>query len=62
MPTVTIAIDATPRTFALDIPHGSWRCPDDIPEAVFPLVAEVDGKRYELFSDGTLGEEELTKP
>ena len=31
----------------------------EFPEAEFPLIAEVGGKRYEVYSDGSFGEEEL---
>jgi hypothetical protein len=31
---------------------------DEQIESVFPLIAVVDGKRYELYSDGTFAEVE----
>ena len=48
-------------TFALDEQHGSWHCARRFPEGDFPLIQIVNGKRYELYSDGTLAEVELGK-
>jgi hypothetical protein len=46
-------------TFAMDEPHGLWHCARELPEADFPLIRVVNGKRYEFYSDGTLAEVEL---
>jgi hypothetical protein len=60
MQEVSIDVDGTPAPFELDLEDGTWRSDaDGLEEAEFPLVAEVNGKRYELYSDGTLNEEEL---
>jgi hypothetical protein len=47
------------ETFALDQPKGRWRCARTLPEADFPLIRVVNGKRCELYSDGTFAEVEL---
>ena len=45
--------------FRLDLPHSRWHSLEELAEADFPLIATVDDKRYELYSDGTLTEAEL---
>ncbi len=44
--------------FAMDEQTSRWRCAREIPEGDFPLIHVVNGKRYELYSDGTFGEVE----
>jgi hypothetical protein len=55
----TIDIDENPVRFQLDFATFRWSAEREIDESSFPLVAEVDDKRYELYSDGTFAEEEL---
>jgi len=39
--------------------HGRWHALDEeLEEGDFPLITMVDGKRYELYSDGDLAEVE----
>ncbi len=59
MHTVSIDISGTPVTFDLDLDEETWESDADLEEADFPLVTDVNGKRYELYSDGTLNEVEL---
>ncbi len=59
MPNVSIDIAGAPAIFSLDLDDGIWKSERSLDEADFPLVAELNGKRYELYSDGTLDEEEL---
>ena len=59
MHATSIDIDGTPRAFQLDFERDQWHAVEEIAEAEFPLIAEVDGKRYELYSDGTFSEEEV---
>jgi hypothetical protein len=42
----------------LDFEAGRWTAGDEPPEGDFPFVAHVEGKRYELYSDGTFNEVE----
>ena len=58
MHATSIEIDGTLQPFQLDFDKGEWHSDEEIDEAEFPLIAEVDGKRYELYSDGTFNEEE----
>ena len=54
-------IDAGGRMvpFRLDFEHGRWHALDEeLEEEDFPLITMVDGKRYELYSDGDLAEVE----
>ena len=46
-------------TFQMDFDKCTWTTSANVEEAEFPFVAEVDGKRYELYSDGTFDEEEF---
>ncbi len=45
-------------TFRLDWKNSRWHAIDEPEEADFPLTAVVDGKRYELYSDGSFAEVE----
>ena len=45
-------------TFQLDWEALTWQCATSFEEGNFPFVAEVRGKRYELYSDGRFDEEE----
>lgn len=47
------------ETFAMDESYGLWRCARGLPEADFPLIGVVNGKRYMLYSDGTFAEVDL---
>jgi hypothetical protein len=59
MYTVSIEVDERPQPFELDLAKGTWRHPgEEIAEAEFPLITWVDEKRYELYSDGTLSQED----
>jgi len=44
--------------FRLDWKHRRWHSLEELEEADFPLVTDVEGKRYELYSDGTFAEVE----
>jgi hypothetical protein len=58
---VSIDVDGTPEAFELDLGHGTWHSDaESVDEAEYPLVTVLDGKRYELYSDGTFSEQELT--
>jgi hypothetical protein len=46
-------------TFILDWYERRWNCVTAFDMSEFPFVAEVDGKRFELYGDGTFNEEEL---
>jgi hypothetical protein len=59
METVSLDVAGTSATFELDFDDHTWRSDATLAEGEFPLVVEVSGKRYELYSDGTFGEEEL---
>ena len=47
------------ETFTMDEQHGRWQCARELPEGDFPLIRMVNGKRYELYSDGTFAEVEV---
>jgi hypothetical protein len=59
METVIISVNDAPEPFELNFDDMTWHAGHDVPEGEFPLIAEVNGKRYEVYSDGTFGEEEL---
>jgi hypothetical protein len=59
METVTITVNNVPEPFELNFEDMTWHAGHAFPEGEFPLIAEVDGKRYEVYSDGTFAEEEL---
>jgi hypothetical protein len=61
---VTLEVGETPYSFALDFDTMRWerdeRAGDRLPEGDFPLVAQVEGERFELYSDGTFAQVERT--
>jgi hypothetical protein len=56
--TIQITVEGRNIMFRLDWKHRLWHSLDEPQEADFPLITIVDGKRYELFSDGTFAEAE----
>jgi hypothetical protein len=48
-------------TFVLDFSSGRWTSGTEFEEGAFPFVSEVEGKRYELYSDGSFDEEERSE-
>jgi hypothetical protein len=62
--TVTIEVGEAARGFTLDFDDMRWEAADPggarLPEGDFPLVAEVEGERFELYSDGTFARVERT--
>jgi len=56
--TVQIPVDARSIPFTLIPEKGRWHSMEEHKESVFPLVTRIDGKRYELYSDGTFAEVE----
>jgi hypothetical protein len=57
--TVHIQIAQEPTPFDLDFATKRWSTKEVPPECEFPLVAEIDDKRYELYSDKTFAEVEM---
>jgi len=55
---VQVTIDEKPVDVDLDRSTMRWS-PDVFDEGDFPVTAMADGKRYELYSDGTFAEVEL---
>ncbi|HTA39765.1 MAG TPA: hypothetical protein VK760_11840 [Candidatus Acidoferrales bacterium] len=57
--TAHIRIAGEPTPFDLDFDSKRWSSKQLPEECDFPLVAEIDGKRYELYSDKTFAEVEM---
>jgi hypothetical protein len=55
---VQIDVDGRMIQFRLDRKQSRWHSMEALEEGIFPLVAIVDGLRYELYSDGTFAEVE----
>jgi hypothetical protein len=55
---VNIEVAGQAIPFRLDWTHARWHSLEPLDESLFPLIAVVDGRRYELYSDGTLAEVE----
>jgi len=47
-------------TFALDFASGRWTSGTELEEGAFPFIGEVNGKRYQIYSDGSFDNEERT--
>ena len=54
--TIQITLGVRKIMFRLDWKHRRWHSLEELEEADFPLVTDVEGKRYELYSDGTFDE------
>jgi hypothetical protein len=48
-------------SFTLHWYEHHWTCTTEFDLADFPFIALVGGKRFELYSDGTFDEEELSR-
>jgi len=55
---IRITVEGRNIMFRLVWKHRRWHSLDAPQEADFPLITVVDGKRYELYSDGTFAEVE----
>jgi len=56
--TVQIIVAGRNAPFTLNWKTWRWQSFTDQKESNFPLIAEVNGKRYELYSDETFAEVE----
>jgi hypothetical protein len=56
----TVDVRAGDVALSADLDFDSWRWTSATgePEGDFPLAVHVEGKRYELYSDGTFAEVE----
>ena len=64
MATIEIPVQGRDLEFDLDAASETWTADDSdridqLDEGDFPLVGTINGKRYELYSDGTYAEVEL---
>jgi hypothetical protein len=55
----SVVVAGVAEPIELDFDTFKWHSARELPEAEFPLIATVDGERFELYSDGTFDEEEL---
>jgi hypothetical protein len=55
---VQIKVENRTIPFMLNWEERRWESSDDPQEGDFPLIAELDGKRYGLYSDETFAEVE----
>ena len=58
--TVEATAGGLAATFTLDWYNRRWTSTVEHEIADYPFIAEVDGKRYELYGDGTFDEEEIS--
>ncbi|MEH1765302.1 MAG: hypothetical protein V7K97_03055 [Nostoc sp.] len=56
--TTQIEVKGRNTPFTLDWEKRRWQSLEKQQESDFPLIAVLDGKRYELYSDGTFAEVE----
>jgi len=56
---VTATSGGKQEAFELNWDDHRWTSAASLEFADFPFIAEIDGRRYELYSDGTFDEEEL---
>jgi hypothetical protein len=58
--TIHIDVDGHAVSFRLDFKNWRWHSLQELEEGAFPLITDVEGKRYELYSDGIFAEVEKT--
>ncbi len=56
--TIQIEVEGRMIPFQLDFPTMRWHSLEEQQESNFSLITIVNGKRYELYSDGTFAEVE----
>jgi hypothetical protein len=56
--TVTAESEGLAFVVELDFDSGRYHAASEPPEAEFPFIAHANGKRYEIYSDGTFNEVE----
>ncbi|WP_180277671.1 hypothetical protein [Nostoc sp. 'Peltigera malacea cyanobiont' DB3992] len=56
--TTQIEVKGRNTPFILNWEERRWQSLEKPQESDFPLIAVLDGKRYELYSDGTFAEVE----
>ncbi len=56
--TIQIAVGDRNILFRLEWKHRRWHSLEEPEESDFPLTTFVEGKRYELYSDGAFDEVE----
>jgi hypothetical protein len=56
---VQISVEGEIMPFDVDLASKRWSAKNVPGEGCFPLVVDLDAKRYELYSDGTLAEVEM---
>ena len=56
--TTQIEVEGRNTPLTLDWEQQRWQSLEEQKEGDFPLIAVVDGKRYELYSDRTFAEVE----
>ena len=57
--TIEIEVEGRNIPFRLNWEDRQWASLEEQKEGNFPLIAEVSGKRYELYSDETFAEVEM---
>ncbi len=55
---VGIEVEGRITAFRLDLENRRWCASGQQKQADFPLIGFMEGKRYELYSDGTFAEVE----
>jgi hypothetical protein len=55
---IQIDVEGRNTPFRLEWENWRWHSLEEQKEGDFPLIAFVDGKRYELYSDGMFAEVE----
>jgi hypothetical protein len=56
--TIRIRVGDRSIPFRPDQQHWRWHSLEEPEEGDFPLIAVVDGRRFELYSDGTFADVE----
>lgn len=59
MENAQIDVDGETYPFKLDFDTHTWTAQASFEEAEFPIPTELNGRRYELYSDGTFAEVEV---
>jgi hypothetical protein len=54
-----VQLDGQEYPIVMDFDKSTWKAERSFGEGDFPFIVETQGKRFEIYSDGTFAEEEL---
>jgi len=57
--TAQVQLDGQEYPIVMDFETSTWKTERSFDEGDFPFIVATQGKRFEIYSDGTFAEEEM---